>query len=71
MSSQEKEPVIKEMEQKTKVFQDKKLEFVERQKLVRTETEDFYIDLVFYNFLLKCFVLVDLKMNTLTHRDVG
>ena len=45
--------------------------FVERQKLVRTETEDFYIDLVFYNFILKCFVLVDLKMNTLTHRDVG
>ena len=35
------------------------------------ETEDFYIDLVFYNFILKCFVLVDLKMNTLTHRDVG
>ena len=115
LSSQIKEPVIKEMEQNTKEFQDKKLEFVknpyvleflglpenksyeesdfeqaiidslqifllemgkgfafvERQKLVRTETEDFYIDLVFYNFLLKCFVLVDLKMNTLTHRDVG
>lgn len=115
VSSRVKEPVIKEMEQKTKEFQDKKLEFVknpsvleflglpenksyvesdfeqaiidslqkfllelgkgfafvERQKLVRTETEDFYIDLVFYNFILKCFVLVDLKMNTLTHKDVG
>lgn len=63
LSSQVKEPVIKEME--------KGFAFVERQKLVRTETEDFYIDLVFYNFILKCFVLVDLKMNTLTHRDVG
>ena len=45
--------------------------FVERQKLVRTESEDFYIDLVFYNFVLKCFVLVDLKMGQLTHKDVG
>ena len=45
--------------------------FVERQKLVRTENDDFYIDLVFYNFALKCFVLVDLKMGQLTHKDVG
>ena len=35
------------------------------------ESEDFYIDLVFYNFVLKCFVLVDLKMGQLTHKDVG
>ena len=115
VSSQVKEPVIKEMEMKTKSFQDNKLEFVknpyvleflglpenksyvendfeqaiidslqkfllemgkgfafiERQKLVRTDTDDFYIDLVFYNYILKCFVLVDLKINKLTHKDVG
>ena len=115
LSSQIKGPVKNEMEQKTKVFQDNKLDFlknpyvleflslpanksyiesdfeqavidslqkfllemgkgfafVERQKLVRTESEDFYIDLVFYNFVLKCFVLVDLKMGQLTHKDVG
>lgn len=45
--------------------------FVERQKLIRTETDEFYIDLVFYNFLLKCFVLLDLKVHKLTHKDVG
>ncbi|MBP3194645.1 MAG: DUF1016 family protein [Cardiobacteriaceae bacterium] len=45
--------------------------FVERQKLIRTETDNFYIDLVFYNFLLKCFVLVDLKVHKITHKDVG
>lgn len=115
LTSQIKEPVIKEMQQKTQTFQDKKLEFVknpyvleflglpenksyiesnfeqaiidslqkfllemgkgfafvERQKLVRTDTDDFYIDLVFYNFILKCFVLVDLKIDKLTHKDVG
>lgn len=115
LSSQIKEPVAEEMKEKTKVFQDNRLEFlknpyvleflgmsvnksnlesdfeqavinslqkfllemgkgfafVERQKLVRTENDDFYIDLVFYNFALKCFVLVDLKMGQLTHKDVG
>lgn len=115
ISSQVKEPVVKEMEIKTKPFQNKKLEFVknpyvleflglpenksyiendfeqaiidslqkfllemgkgfafvERQKLVRTDTDDFYIDLVFYNYILKCFVLVDLKIEKLTHKDVG
>jgi predicted nuclease of restriction endonuclease-like (RecB) superfamily len=45
--------------------------FVARQKHVRFDDDDFYIDLVFYNFLLKCFVLVDLKIGKLTHRDVG
>ena len=115
VSSQGKEPVIKEMNEKTKLYQDNKLEFVknpyvleflglpenksyveskfeqaiidslqkfllemgkgfafiERQKLVRSDTDDFYIDLVFYNYILKCFVLVDLKTEKLTHRDVG
>ena len=45
--------------------------FVAKQQHIHTEKDDYYIDLVFYNFILKCFVLVDLKMNTLTHRDVG
>jgi predicted nuclease of restriction endonuclease-like (RecB) superfamily len=45
--------------------------FVARQQRVSTETQDFYIDLVFYNFLLKCFVLIDLKTGHLTHQDSG
>ncbi len=45
--------------------------FVARQQRVSTETQDFYIDLVFYNYLLKCFVLIDLKTGPLTHQDVG
>ena len=45
--------------------------FVARQQRISTETQDFYIDLVFYNYLLKCFVLVDLKTGHLTHQDVG
>jgi predicted nuclease of restriction endonuclease-like (RecB) superfamily len=45
--------------------------FVERQQLIRTETTDYYIDLVFYNFILKCFVLIDLKTRRITHQDVG
>lgn len=45
--------------------------FVARQQLIRTEAEDYYIDLVFYNYILKCFVLIDLKTNKITHQDVG
>jgi predicted nuclease of restriction endonuclease-like (RecB) superfamily len=45
--------------------------FVARQKRLRFEEEDFYVDLVFYNYLLKCFVLVDLKVGKLTHQDIG
>ncbi len=45
--------------------------FVERQQLIRTETTDYYVDLVFYNFILKCFVLIDLKTTRITHQDVG
>jgi predicted nuclease of restriction endonuclease-like (RecB) superfamily len=45
--------------------------FVERQQLIRTETEDYYIDLTFYNYMLKCFVLFDLKIGKITHQDVG
>lgn len=45
--------------------------FVERQKLIRTETRDYFIDLLFYNYILKCFVLIDLKTERITHQDVG
>lgn len=45
--------------------------FVARQKRISTETKHFRIDLVFYNYLLKCFVLVDLKVRELTHEDIG
>lgn len=45
--------------------------FVARQKRLRFEEEDFYVDLVFYNYLLRCFVLVDLKVGKLTHQDLG
>ena len=115
LSSQLKEPVVKEMEEKTKEFQQDTFEFiknptvleflnlpnnlghtekvlenalinnlkkfilelgkgfafVERQQLIRTETSDFYIDLVFYNYILKCFVIIDLKTTKITHQDVG
>ena len=45
--------------------------FVARQKRMRFEEEDFYIDLVFYNSIIKCYVLIDLKLGKLTHQDVG
>jgi predicted nuclease of restriction endonuclease-like (RecB) superfamily len=45
--------------------------FVGRQYRISSESKDFYVDLVFYNFLLKCFVLFDLKSGELTHQDIG
>lgn len=45
--------------------------FVARQKRLRFDDEDFYVDLVLYNYLLRCFVLVDLKIGKLTHQDIG
>ena len=45
--------------------------FVGRQVRIHTEKEDYYIDLVFYNYILNCFVLVDLKTKKITHQDVG
>lgn len=45
--------------------------FVARQKHIRIGNKDFYVDLVFYNYLLKCFVLIDLKVGELTHQDIG
>lgn len=115
LSSQVKEPVVKEMQEKTEQYQHDKLEFIKnpvvaeflgmssdqsfsenelessiithlrqfimelgkgyafvaRQQHIRTETADFFIDLVFYNYILKCFVLVDLKLGQITHQDIG
>ncbi len=45
--------------------------FVARQMRISTETSHFYLDLVFYNYLLKCFVIIDLKTEKLTHQDIG
>ena len=45
--------------------------FLARQQLVRTDTQDYFIDLVFYNVVLKCYVLIDLKVGIITHQDVG
>ncbi|MCU0326006.1 MAG: PDDEXK nuclease domain-containing protein [Spirosomaceae bacterium] len=45
--------------------------FVAQQKFISTETSEFFIDLVFYNYILKCFVLIDLKIGKLTHQDIG
>ena len=44
---------------------------VARQQRISTETKDFFVDLVFYNYILKCFVLIDLKSGELTHQDIG
>jgi predicted nuclease of restriction endonuclease-like (RecB) superfamily len=45
--------------------------FVARQMRISTETSHFYVDLVFYNYLLKCFVIIDLKTSKLSHQDIG
>ncbi len=45
--------------------------FVARQQLIRTDLNDYYIDLVFYNYILKCFLLIDLKTTEITHQDIG
>jgi hypothetical protein len=45
--------------------------FVARQMRVSTETSHFYLDLVFYHYVLKCFVIIDLKTTKLTHQDIG
>lgn len=45
--------------------------FMGRQELIRTANNDYFIDLVFYNVVLKCYVLIDLKIGKITHQDVG
>ena len=45
--------------------------FIERQKRIVTENKDYFIDLVFYHYILKCFVVIDLKVDKISHQDVG
>ena len=45
--------------------------FVARQQHIRTDMGDYYVDLVFYNYILKCFFLIDLKTTQISHQDVG
>lgn len=115
LMSKKKQPVANEMQDKTKAYQQDKLEYIKspvvleflglpedtslaeskletaiinnlekflmemgkgyalvaRQQHIRTEENDYYIDLVFYNYLIKSFILVDLKVNRITYQDVG
>ena len=115
LMSKKKQPVVNEMQDKTKAYQQDKLEYIKspvvleflglpedtslaeskletaiinnlekflmemgkgyalvaRQQHIRTEENDYYIDLVFYNYLIKSFILVDLKVNCITYQDVG
>ena len=115
LMSTKKQPVVDEMQNKTKAYQQDKLEYIKspvvleflglpedtslaeskletaiinnlekflmemgkgyalvaRQQHIRTEENDYYIDLVFYNYLIKSFILVDLKVNRITYQDVG
>lgn len=115
LMSTKKQPVVDEMQDKTKAYQQDKLEYIKspvvleflglpedtslaeskletaiinnlekflmemgkgyalvaRQQHIRTEVNDYYIDLVFYNYLIKSFILVDLKVNRITYQDVG
>ena len=115
LMSKKKQPVVDEMQDKTKAYQKDKLEYIKspvvleflglpedtslaeskletaiinnlekflmemgkgyalvaRQQHIRTEENDYYIDLVFYNYLIKSFILVDLKVNRITYQDVG
>ncbi len=70
-SEQELEKALIDNIQKFILELGKGFAFVKRQELIRTETADFYVDLVFYNFILKCFVIIDLKTNKITHQDIG
>lgn len=115
LMSKKKQPVVNEMQDKTKAYQQDKLEYIKspvvleflglpedtflaeskletaiinnlekflmemgkgyalvaRQQHIRTDENDYYIDLVFYNYLIKSFILVDLKVNRITYQDVG
>ena len=68
--AQLEQAIINEM-QKFLLELGKGFAFVDRQQLIKTETSEFYIDLVFYNYILKCFVIIELKTHKITHQDVG
>ena len=70
-SEQTIETVLIENLQKFLMELGKGFSFVGRQYRISTETDHFYVDLVFYNYILKCFVLFDLKIGKLTHQDIG
>lgn len=63
--------IIKKFSKELTVEYGKGYAFVARQQHIYTEKQDYYIDLVFYNYILKCFVLIDLKTGKITHQDVG
>jgi len=68
--SQLEQAIIDEL-QKFLLELGKGFSFVARQMRISTETSHFFLDLVFYNYLLKCFVIIDLKAGKLTHQDIG
>lgn len=70
-SEKEIETVIIDHIQKFLLEFGKGFAFVARQQHISTDTSDFYIDLVFYNYILKCFVIIDLKTGELSHQDIG
>jgi len=71
ISEQEIETAIIDHIQKFLLEFGKGFAFVARQLHIATDTSDFYIDLVFYNYILKCFVIIDLKTGELSHQDIG
>jgi hypothetical protein len=70
-STRELESALIEHLQKFLLELGKGFSFVARQKRISLDDENFYIDLVFYNYIVKCFVLLDLKLGKLTHQDIG
>ena len=68
--SQLEQAIIDEL-QKFLLELGKGFSFVARQMRISTETSHFFLDLVFYNYLLKCFVIIDLKTGKLSHQDIG
>ncbi len=70
-STRELESALIEHLQKFLLELGKGFSFVARQKRISLDDENFYIDLVFYNYVVKCFVLLDLKIGKLTHQDIG
>ena len=74
LQTPQKAAVIEEMKQKTEQFQKSQFELIKSPVIAEFlgfKNEDYYLDLVFYNIELKCYVLIDLKMGKITHQDVG
>ena len=74
LQTPQKAAAIEEMKQKTEQFQKSQFELIKSPVIAEFlgfKNEDYYLDLVFYNIELKCYVLIDLKMGKITHQDVG